>query len=145
MRTALIVVVLCALAVLVAAQGQSTVDSCKPSGDPKPVCPPTGNSMGQSNYQRAPHREQAPQPAAASAQPATTPPDFEAPFETPPSTESAPGTSAPAIGAGPEVDTTIGERRNIAVDEKFVYVLQGDEVVKLDKSDLHVVARVKLP
>ena len=101
--------------------------------------------MGQSNYQRAPHHAETPQPASANPQPTTTPPDFEAPFETPPSAQSAPGTPAPAIGAGPEIDATLDERRNIAVDEKYVYVLQGDEVVKLDKSDLHVVARTKVP
>ena len=136
MRSALIAVVLCTAVAIAAAQGQPT---CSPSGVGPDVCPPTGNSMGQSNYQRAPHHEQPEQPAPASPQPTAAPIDFEAPFETPPST------SVPVIGAGPEIDATLGERRNIAVDDKFVYVLQGDEVVKLDKSDLHVVARTKLP
>ena len=48
------------------------------------------------------------------------------------------------MGAGPLIDATPAERRNIAVDDKFIYVLQGDEVVKLDKSDLRVVARTKV-
>jgi hypothetical protein len=133
MRTRLIpvaVVALCALVVFVAAQTQPTTGPSAGSGD---VCPPSGDNMGQSNYQRAPHHPQAAQ------QPVTAPPKPESPapeMVTPPPTE---------IETLPEFDATSAERQNITVDDKYVYVLQGDEVVKLDKSDLHEVARTKLP
>lgn len=117
-------VALCALAVCANAQGQPTVAG-------PDVCPPTGNLMGQSNYQRAPHPATS-QPTAAPVQPSVTP-------------APAAITPPPEIGAGPKIDATPGERRNIAVDDNYVYVLQGDQVMKLDKSDLHVVARTRLP
>lgn len=126
----------CAVAVVATAQTQPTT----PSIGRTDVCPPTGDAMGQSNYQRAPHN----------AQTEPTPPVIPVPMCAPPTPETAPATitppeSAPSeIGAGPELDATPAERHNIAVDDDYVYVLQGDEVIKLDKSDLHEVARTKL-
>ena len=119
MRTAItmgVIIALCTIATIATAQSQCEFNTCSPTG----VCPPTGNSMGQSNYQRSPH----PQPQA---QP-----------------ERQPIALPPAVGAGPKVEATLGEQRYIAVDEKYIYVLQGDEVVKLDKTSLNVVSRTKL-
>ena len=119
MRISLLVIALCSIASI--AIGQCEVNYCSPTG----VCPPTGNLMGQSNYQRSTHYELMPQSAA-------------------PTRIEKPITLPPKVGAGPLVDATPAERRNIAVDDQYIYVLQGDEVVKLDKRDLKTVARVKL-
>lgn len=138
MRTRMTILAVAALLLPTIALGQSPpICSCSPAGvgTGTDVCPPTGNSMGQSNYMRATHE-------------GTVPPQPELAFpQQPPLTTAQmekPLTSPSEIGAGPRLDTTPYDRRFIAVDDKYVYVLQGDEVVKLDKSDLHEVARVKV-
>lgn len=126
------VIALCGLTVAVAAQGQPVTDSCDTSGGVTGACPPTGTNMGQSDYQRAPHPnayEGPVTPRYVTTTPLT--PD-----------EATPEMATPASsGLGP---LTPPEASRIAVDDKYVYVLQGDEVIKLDKNDLHVVARTKL-
>jgi hypothetical protein len=128
------VIALCAMAALALAQSQPANVPCSRSAAGTSVCPPTGTNMGQSDYQRAPHPAEAEEPAIT-VEP--TPP--------PAVTEPQPVLVPAETGAGPEVDASLGERRNIAVDDRYIYVLQGDEVVKLDKNDLRVVGRTKIP
>jgi hypothetical protein len=115
---------------------RAQMDTC---GGPTGVCPPTGTDMGQSDYQRTPHPNVY-TPAAPTC--VTTTPMTPA--------ESAPPTTTPYLEPSAPAGTGLGpptppESSKIAVDENYVYVLQGHEVVKLDKNDLRVVARTKIP
>ncbi len=128
--------VVLALCVMASARVLAQTEPC---GGPTGVCPPTGTDMGQSDYQRTPHPNVY-QPAAPICVTTTpmTPAESLSPETTPYVEPSAPA----GTGLGP---LTIPETSKIAVDDNYVYVLQGDEVVKLDKNDLHVVARTKIP
>lgn len=126
------VVLFCA-ALAIGALGQT--ETC---GGPAGVCPPTGTSMGQSDYQRTqpPNVSEPAAPTCVSTTP-MTPAESTAPQTTPYAEPSVPA----ATGLGP---LTPSESSRIAVDERYIYVLQGDEVVKIDKNDLRVVARTKI-
>lgn len=130
MQTRIIAFTIALCATVTFAAAQCELNNCSPTG----VCPPTGNAMGQSNYQRSPYSAPAPQPLPTPLQPGITPYHTEPPLSLP-----------PEVGAGPAVDATLGEKSYIAVDDQYIYVLQGDEVVKLDKSNLKMVAKTKLP
>jgi len=94
--------------------------------------------MGQSDYQRTP-RPEVYGPAAPTCVATTpmTPAESTAPQTTPYAEPAVPA----AAGLGP---VTPPESSRIAVDERYIYVLQGDEVVKIDKNDLRVVARTRI-
>lgn len=107
-------------------------------GGPTGICPPTGTNMGQSDYQRTP-RPDSHEPASPACVTTTpmTPAESAAPQARTYIEPSAPA----AAGLGP---LTSPESSRIAVDERYIYVVQGDEVVKIDKNDLRVVARTKI-
>lgn len=123
------IIALCGVAVCIGAQPQCELNYCSPEG----VCPPTGNSMGQSNYQRSPYHDESIQPIVTPIKPEIVPYSTGIPA-------AVPETTVPKV----ELDATPGERQNITVDDQYIYVLQGDEVVKLDKSSLKVVSRTKI-
>jgi hypothetical protein len=128
-----------ALALCSAALGVGVWAQTNTCGGVTGVCPPTGTAMGQSDYQRTPHPNVYEGPAMPTCVTTTpmTPTESLRPIATPYVEPSAPA----GTGVGP---LTPPESSKIAVDDKYVYVLQGDEVVKLDKNDLHIVARTKL-
>lgn len=107
----------------------ATSDDTGPAGPC--VCPPSGTKMGESDYQMSTHNR---------------PPQEE--------TEQGPIASIPsAVGAGPDQYPTIGEigtgfcdmTSSMVVDNDYVYVLRGNQVVKLRKSDMAVMSTTTLP
>lgn len=130
------------LTAFAAAQNQPANNSCSPSPSPigTGVCPPTGTSMGQSDYQRASHEEK-----QQSAVPLTQPLSTALNQPPPPIDFSLPDAVPSVSGAGAELYETTPMPSCIAVDSEFVYVLRGNEVVKLKKSDMSVVSTTKLP
>jgi len=147
MKLVLMSVALCVIAVSAGAQGQVAGGICAPTRPECTVgCPPPGDVMGQANYQQASSHRGTRPPFSSPDPPCVVP--APAAVAIPPALEPLPPPLPPPtpaeMGAGPLIDATPAERRNIAVDDKFIYVLQGDEVVKLDKSDLRVVARTKV-
>lgn len=141
MRTAMscaVVAALCALAMLASAQVPPAAEPCPPSETCPGGCPPSGDAMGQSNYQRATHTR-AQQPSASATQPV--------PVTVATAAEQAPE-PIPYVepsGAGAEFFATTPIPNPIAVDDEFVYVLRGNEVVKLTKRDMKVVSVTELP
>lgn len=130
------VIAFCCLCMAVIAMAQ-TADSC--ANGILGICPPSGTEMGQSNYQRTPHPNVYETPRYETTTPLTpleATPEQETVGEEP-VTEAIPADS----GIGP---LTAPLASKITVDDNYIYVMQGDEVVKLDKKDLHVVARTKI-
>jgi len=132
-----VIVMLCVVAVVVAQSAQET-DSCKPSGKGTGVCPPTGTNMGESGYQRAPHPAETEKPVADRR----PPPAESAPQTAAPAAEPSTDATAAAPGAGP---IRSGTASGIAVDNEHVYVLRGNEVIKLAKNDMALVSTTRLP
>ena len=115
---------------------QAPVGACGPGPSITGVCPPTGNMMGESNYQRATHGQYVAQPP----EPAPAAPQAQQPTE-----QVEPIPYIEPSGAGAELYETTPLPNSITVDSEFVYVLRGNEVVKLSKGDMKVVSVTKLP
>lgn len=146
MKLVLAIVIMCLAAISAGVEGQVAGGICAPTEPTCTVgCPPLGDEMGQANYQQASYckgtRPPFPSPTPPCVSPASIAPGPIGPITIPP----LPALPLQPTGSGPVIaDATPAERQNIAVDEKYIYVLQSDEVVKLDKSDLHVVSRAKV-
>ena len=144
--TITVVVTLCALAVFASAQTQPAGNLCNPSPIGTGVCPPTGTNMGQSDYQRATHGGQGPSSITISEPiPTTTTQPMTPPISEPPIELPTPNAATSITGAGAELYETTPMPTSIAVDSDFVYVLRGNDVVKLTKHDMKVVSTTELP
>jgi len=95
--------------------------------------------MGQSDYQRTPHPNVCVEPTIPNCV-TTTPPTPVESLQQPIAPLEEPVPAPAGTGLGP---LTPPLQSNIAVDDNYIYVLQGHEVVKIDKKTLAVVGRTK--